>query len=141
MSHRLHPSIIEDLGLKPALQSLTEEFGRREGMIVTFSARNVPENLPLDVATSLYRIAQEALRNVTKHAGQTHTRVTLTGTKTGIQLNIADFGQGFDVESERHGLGLLSMEERARQIGGKMDVQSTLGEGTKITVTVPVDRS
>lgn len=140
MSHRLHPSVIEDLGLRPALQSLAEEFGRREDMIVTFSTRNVPESLPLDVATALYRIAQEALRNVSKHAGQTHTRVTLTGTPDAVRLQVADFGQGFDVESERHGLGLLSMEERARHLGGEVVVQSALGEGTKITVTVPLPR-
>jgi two-component system CheB/CheR fusion protein len=141
MSHRLHPSIIEDLGLKAALQSLTEEFGLRENMIATFSSRNVPETLPLEVATSLYRIAQEALRNVSKHAGQTHARVSLTGMPDGVQLQIADFGHGFDVQDERPGLGLLSMEERARHIGAGLDINSALGEGTRVTITVPLRKT
>ncbi len=137
MSHRLHPSILEDLGLTPALRSLTEEFGRRENMIATFSSREVPE-IPLEVATALYRITQEALRNISKHAGQTHARVSLRGTPEGVQLQVADFGQGFDMESSRSGLGLLSMEERARQIGATLRVQSSLGDGTRITVGVPL---
>ena len=137
MSHRLHPSILEDLGLTPALRSLTEEFGRRENMIATFSSREVPE-IPLEVATALYRITQEALRNISKHAGQTHARVSLRGTPEGVQLQVADFGQGFDMESRRSGLGLLSMEERARQIGATLRVQSSLGDGTRITVDVPL---
>ncbi|MBV8830349.1 MAG: PAS domain-containing protein [Acidobacteriaceae bacterium] len=141
MSHRLHPSIIEDLGLKPALQSLTDEFGRRENMIATFSSRNVPKDLPLEVSTGLYRIAQEALRNVAKHAGQTHARVTLRGTDTGIELQIADFGHGFDVSASRPGLGLLSMEERARHIGGTLDLHSALGEGSRVTVHVPLPKA
>lgn len=138
MSHRLHPSMIEDLGLKAALRNLTDEFGQRENTIVTFSSENVPDEIPFQTATSLYRIAQEALRNVSKHAGQTHTRVSLKGTPEALQLQVADFGHGFDVEAANHGLGLVSMEERARQIGGALQVQSRLGEGTKVTVNVPV---
>ena len=138
MSHRLHPSMIEDLGLKAALRTLTEEFGQRENMLATFYSENVPEGLPLETATALYRIAQEALRNVGKHAGQTHTRVSLKGTPQGVQLQVADFGHGFDLDSGQHGLGLVSMEERARQIGASFEVQSALGEGTKITVNAPL---
>jgi two-component system CheB/CheR fusion protein len=138
MSHRIHPSIIEDLGLKTALRTLTEEFGRRENMIATFSSDNVPENISLEVSTSLYRIAQEALRNISKHAGQTHTRVSLKEMPNGIQLQVADFGQGFDQDGARPGLGLLSMEERTRHIGGRFQIHSALGEGTRVTVTVPL---
>ena len=137
MSHRLHPSIIEDLGLKPALQALTDEFGRRENMIATFSAQDAPDHIPLDVATVLYRIAQEALRNVSKHAGQTHARVSLRGTPDGLQLLVADFGNGFDPEGRKAGLGFVSMEERARQIGATLHVNSAPGEGTRVTVNVP----
>lgn len=138
MSHRLHPSIIEDLGLNPALQLLTEEFGRRENMIATFASQNVPGNVPLEVATALYRIAQETLRNVSKHAGQTHARVSLRGTPEGLQLQVADFGNGFDTKTGKPGLGLLSMEERARHIGATLRVQSAPGEGTRVTVNVPL---
>jgi signal transduction histidine kinase len=141
MSHRIRPSIIEDLGLTVAIRTLTEEFGRREGMIATFSSQNVPENVPLEAATALYRISQEALRNITKHAGQTHTRVSLREIPEGIQLQVADFGQGFDQDGARPGLGLLSMEERARHIGATLQVQSALGEGTRVTVNVPLAAS
>jgi two-component system CheB/CheR fusion protein len=137
MSHRLHPSIIEDLGLRAALRTLTEEFGQREDMIATFSSESVPENLSLETATALYRITQEALRNIAKHAGRTHVRVSLKGTPESLQLQISDFGHGFDVESGRNGLGMVSMEERARSIRGTLQVQSALGEGTRVIVMVP----
>jgi two-component system CheB/CheR fusion protein len=137
MSHRLHPSMIEDLGLKPALQALTEEFGHRENMIATFSSQDVPENIPVEVSTVLYRITQEALRNVSKHAGQTHARVSLRGTAEGIQLQVADFGNGFDPSARRIGLGFVSMGERARQIGATLEVRGALGEGVRVTVNVP----
>jgi len=109
-------------------------------MIATFSSEKVPQDLPLETATALYRIAQEALRNVAKHAGQTHTRVSLKGTPSGVQLQVADFGQGFDLESGRQGLGMVSMEERARHIGATLQVHSALGEGTKITINAPLER-
>jgi two-component system CheB/CheR fusion protein len=138
MSHRIHPAVLEDLGLKAALKILTEDFGKRESMIATFSHQNVPENVPAHVATALYRIGQEALRNVSKHAGQTHTRVSIRGTSEGIQLQISDFGHGFDTEGGRPGLGLVSMEERARHIGATLQLKSAPGEGTRITVNVPL---
>jgi len=138
LSHRIHPSIIEDLGLKAALRTLTEEFGERENMIATFSSEDLPDGIPLEAATALYRITQEALRNVSKHAGQTHTRVSLKGTTDGLQLQVADFGHGFESRDGRSGLGLVSMEERARQIGATLHVQSKLGEGTRVTISVPL---
>src|SRR3954464_10770108 len=92
LSHRLHPSAIEDLGLAPALRSLTEEFGKREEMITTFSAQDLPATLPIEVATGLYRIMQESLRNTAKHAGQTHVKVMLKGELGGLELPVMDSG-------------------------------------------------
>ena len=138
VSHRLHPSMLEDLGLQTALRSLVEEFGERERMITTFSEQEVPDAIPLDVSTGLYRISQEALRNVTKHAGRTHIKVNLRGVAGGIELQILDAGLGFDPSDKHSGLGLISMEERARLIGGRLRVQSALGKGTDITVNVPL---
>ncbi|MFL6465076.1 MAG: sensor histidine kinase [Bryobacteraceae bacterium] len=86
LSHRLHPSAIEDLGLAPALRSLTEEFGEREKMITTFSAQDLSATLPIEVATGLYRITQESLRNIAKHAGKTHVKVMLKGRPGGLEL-------------------------------------------------------
>jgi two-component system CheB/CheR fusion protein len=138
ISHALHPSILEDLGLASALRSLVAEFAEREGMPADFTHRHVPAQLPIEVAGSLYRITQEALRNVSKHAGRTHVRVTLTGSKSGLRLVIRDLGEGFD-PSETRGLGLISMEERARLIRASFRVTSSLGEGTTVQVQAPFE--
>jgi two-component system CheB/CheR fusion protein len=139
ISHELHPSALDHLGIAPALKSLVEEFGSREGMVASFHSRNVPENPRPEVAVALYRIVQEALRNVAKHAGKTHVKVMLEGLDQRLRLEVRDFGEGFDMEgSKGNGLGLVSMAERARLIGGTLAVQSALGDGTAISVTVPL---
>ncbi len=138
ISHRLHPSILDDLGLPYALKALAEEFGQREGMVATFTRRNVPSSLPKEIAGALYRIAQEALRNVAKHAGRTHAKIALEGSEESIRLEVTDLGEGFDLEESRGGLGLLSMEERAGLIRGRFQVRSALGKGTTVTVDVPL---
>jgi two-component system CheB/CheR fusion protein len=141
LSHRLHPAILNDLGLPAALKALVTEFGRREEMPATYSSHDVPEQVPERAAIALYRIAQEALRNVAKHAGKTHVKVMLSGTKNGLQLKVMDFGLGFDQDAEpaTPGLGMISMQERARLAGGTLEVQSSLGHGTTITVEVPLE--
>lgn len=141
ISHRLHPSILNDLGLTAALRSLVDEFGKRETMPVTFVSLNVPKLAPQLAVTALYRITQEALRNVVKHAGKTHVKVMLEGTPSGIHLEVLDLGQGFDLETDfpREGLGLVSMKERARLAGGQLRITSALGRGTTVTVDVPLE--
>jgi two-component system, chemotaxis family, CheB/CheR fusion protein len=139
LSHQLHPSILDHFGLAAALKNLVEEFAQREGMVATFRSASVPERLPPDVTTALYRVAQEALRNVAKHAGRTHVKVVLEGSEDAIKLSVRDFGEGFDLEGNaRRGLGLVSMEERARLVGGSLSMVSELGDGTSICVTVPL---
>ncbi len=141
ISHRLHPSILNDLGLTVALRSLVDEFGKREDMPATFLGLNVPDLAPQPAVTALYRIAQEALRNVVKHAGKTHVKVMLEGTAHGLHLEILDLGQGFDLDPDfpREGLGLVSMKERARLAGGELNIISALGRGTTISVDVPLE--
>jgi signal transduction histidine kinase len=117
-----------------------DDFREREHMIVTFSAHHVPETVPSEVATGLYRIAQEALRNVAKHAGRTHVKVFLRGGPNGLRFQVIDSGEGFDVQARRTGLGLISMGERARLMQGAFTVESKVGEGTKITVDVPLQQ-
>jgi two-component system CheB/CheR fusion protein len=135
----LHPSILEDLGLAEALRQLVKDFGEREGMLVTFADRAVPAAIPIEPGAALYRIAQEALRNVAKHAGKTHVKVTLVGVDHAVQLSVRDLGEGFDVGEVRgRGLGLVSMEERARSVGGILRIDSTPGEGTTVEVEVPL---
>jgi two-component system, chemotaxis family, CheB/CheR fusion protein len=143
ISHRLHPSILKDLGLSASLKALVQEFGERENMPATYLTRNLPEDLPQQAATAIYRIAQEALRNVSKHAGKTHVKVTLSGEGNLLQLKVMDFGVGFDQESDApsKGLGLISMQERARMVGGELKMQSSLGQGTTVIAEVPLERS
>jgi len=139
LSHQLHPAIIEDLGLAIALEELVKEFGRSEDMPATFSTSGVPPKISLEMATALYRIAQEALSNVAKHAGKTHVRVNLAGKQGGLLLRIRDLGHGFETSQERRaGLGLVSMEERARLVGGIFRVQSQVNGGTSVEVEVPL---
>jgi two-component system CheB/CheR fusion protein len=141
ISHRLHPSILKDLGLPAALKAMVTEFGDRENMPSSFTTQDLPESWPPTVATAVYRIAQEALRNVSKHAGKTHVKVVLSGTDSKLQLRVMDFGIGFDQEGDgfSHGLGFVSMQERARLVGGTLEVQSSLGGGTTVAVDVPLD--
>ena len=143
ISHRLHPSILTDLGLTVALRSLVDEFGKRESMPVTFVGLNVPELAPQPAVTALYRITQEALRNVVKHAGRTHVKVMLEGNANGLHLEVLDLGEGFDLDTEfpREGLGLISMKERARLAGGELHITSALGRGTTVSVDVPLQSS
>jgi len=140
LSHRLHPAILNDLGLPAALKALVTEFGERYDMPVTFATQEVPDTISREVSIALYRITQEALRNVAKHAGKTHVKVTLDETDNELHLKIMDFGIGFDRDAElpSPGLGMISMQERARLAGGTLDVQSSLGQGTVITVEVPL---
>lgn len=140
ISHQLHPSILTDLGLSEALRALVHEFGHREKMPATYMSQNLPESWPPDAATAIYRISQEALRNVSKHAGRTHVKVTLSGQDGMLQLKVMDFGVGFDLEEDSlaHGLGLISMQERARLAGGTLLVQSELGHGTTVAVEIPL---
>jgi signal transduction histidine kinase len=141
MSHLLYPSIVEDLGLKAALLSLTEEFGVGENTVATFSSRDVPNHIPLDAAISLYRITQEAFRNLSPHAGQTRAQVSLRGTINGVELQIAFSAPGLEAHTERPELGLLGMEERARHMGAAFQFHSTPGDGTRMTVTLPLSKA
>ncbi len=142
ISHRLHPAILHDLGLSAALRAMVKEFGEREGMPATYLGHGIPEDLSPRAATAIYRIAQEALRNVSKHAGKTHVKVVLETVGQMLRLRVMDFGVGFDQDSEEraNGLGLISMQERARLAGGTLVVHSELGEGTSVTVDVPIEQ-
>jgi two-component system CheB/CheR fusion protein len=141
ISHRLHPAILQDLGLPAALKAMVQEFGHRENMPATYTSEALPESWSSEAATAVYRIAQEALRNVSKHAGKTHVKVMLAGSNSHLELRVMDFGLGFDQDSEDpvHGLGMISMQERARLAGGTLAVRSFLGQGTTVTATIPLN--
>ncbi len=137
ISRQLHPSIIDDLGLRQAIQSECVNFTKREGITVKYEPDNIPPKIPRDISLCLFRIVQEGLRNIAKHAKVTEAKVTLVGRDNLITLTIEDSGIGFDPTQMRGeaGLGLVSMEERTRLIQGEFLVQSKPGQGTVIRVT------
>ena len=140
ISHRLHPSILEDLGLTAALRELCEEFSAREGIEVVFEQEAVPKALPVDVASCLYRVSQEALHNVIKHSRATRVHLKVSGSPEGIQLRIHDTGVGFDSESASHGLGIVSMKERVLLVQGEFSIHSQPGQGTTVEIFVPLSK-
>ncbi len=143
LSRQLHPSILDDLGLVEALRSECASFSRREGVTVVYRPEQVPATLPKDVALCVYRVAQEALRNLAKHAAVSQAWVTLVATGSELVLRVQDQGVGFDPEGARSqlGLGLSSMEERVRLIEAKLSVVSAPGHGTTVEVRAPLARS
>lgn len=140
LSRQLHPSILDDLGLADALRSECARFSQREKIAVRCEFEQAPHAIPKDVALGLYRIAQEALRNVAKHARAAEASVSLATTPSGVMLSVEDAGSGFDRARTRGklGLGLASMEERARLIGGELSIASEPGKGTLIEVWAPL---
>jgi PAS domain S-box-containing protein len=140
LSRQLHPSILDDLGLIKAAESECVSFSRREGIDVVFNHENVPRVIPKDVSLALYRMIQEGLRNISKHACAEHISVSLNGIDHDVFLSVQDDGIGFDWEDvkENPGLGFSSMRERARLIHGELSIQSQPGKGTMITLRVPL---
>ena len=141
MSYELHPSTLEYLGLVTALKSFCSEFGKQEQIKARLTIVDVPGSIPPDVALCMYRVAQEGLRNVARHSGAREVRVALVGTGEGIELSIVDSGQGFDTdkaERKNGGLGLVSMGERVRLLGGELVIESEPKGGTQLRARVPM---
>ncbi|HYO83307.1 MAG TPA: PAS domain-containing sensor histidine kinase [Bryobacteraceae bacterium] len=139
LSHRLHPSMLEDLGLEPALRVLVEELEAANDLGVRLAISPLPGRLPVETATALYRITQEALRNVVKHAPGALVTVRLSHIADSLVLTIQDDGPGFDRDAVRgaRGLGLISMQERAGVLGGTVTINTVRGTGTEIVVKMP----
>jgi signal transduction histidine kinase len=142
LSRRLHPSTLDDLGLVAAIESECRGFFERGGPPVEFRHEGSFDSIPAEARLVLYRIVQEALRNIQKHAGAEDVKVSLLRRASEVELEIRDNGRGFDRADAgfRAGLGLASMEERARLVGGEFRVDSAAGEGTRLAVRVPVER-
>jgi two-component system, chemotaxis family, CheB/CheR fusion protein len=138
-AYRLHPSSLDHLGLSVALKSYCEDFGRQNSIAVRYAERNLPRSIPPRLGLTVYRVLQEALRNVAKHSGAGRAAVSVAGKNDAIVLTVKDSGRGFDPSrSKRRGLGLISMEERVREAGGSFTVKSTPGKGVLIDVRVPL---
>ena len=139
LSYQLHPARLELLGLVASLKGFCKEFSTQHNMDVQFRHANISGQIPKDVTLCLYRITQEALQNVVKHSQSTEAEVELSGHSTEIELCISDSGRGFDVESAKRapGLGLVSIRERLRLVGGHLSIESAPSQGTSIRVRVP----
>lgn len=140
MSRALHPTKLKHLGLVPALRSLCADQSRVHGIHVDFQSQSAPNSISLEVSFCLYRVAQEALRNVVKHSVSSNATVRVRSTQDHIELTIADSGYGFDHTNGNEGLGLIGMQERVSQVAGQLHVASARGRGTQITATIPLQR-
>jgi signal transduction histidine kinase len=137
----LRPSMLDDLGLVPALRSLLDQQGRRASVAVRFSAENMPENVDPEIQTTCFRITQEAVTNAVRHAHATRIDVDLRRDNGKLRLLIRDNGSGFDVESAQAqtvGLGLIGIKERATLVGGQARIISSPKKGTTIEVSLPL---
>jgi PAS domain S-box-containing protein len=140
LSHELHSSKLEYLGVVPAMRGFCEEFGEKQKLKIIFQSHSVPGPIAPDVSLCLFRVLQEALHNAAKHSRVSHFDVYLEGIPGEIQLTISDAGVGFDVESANNGrgLGLISMRERVKVVKGTITISSKPMQGTEISVRIPL---
>src|SRR5580692_6109464 len=143
LSYRLHPSVLDDLGLVEALKAECERVARVESVQVDVHADRLPQNIPKEVALGIYRVAQEALRNIARHAKASMVQLSLALSDGGLLLTVTDNGSGFDpgAPARRPSVGHASMRERIRSLGGKLDIQSTPGMGTTVVAWVPIPKA
>ncbi len=140
LSHRLHSSKLEYLGLAEAAAGFCKELSERHDVEIDFRSANIPRGLPREISLCLFRVLQEALQNATKHSGSRHFQVSLSNGPHEIQLTVQDSGIGFDPEETRNGpgLGLTSMTERLKLVNGTLSIHSQPQRGTMICARVPL---
>ena len=142
MAHQFHPSILDDLGLTTAITHMAGEWSAKTGIKVVVVQQEIADDpLPRDVASCLYRVTQESLANILKHARAGRVELELTCDDQEITLSIHDTGVGFDlkeIQARHPGLGLVNMQERVRSVRGRFDIRSEPGRGTHITVQIPL---
>jgi PAS domain S-box-containing protein len=139
LSHRLHPAMLEHFGIAAASAVTCREMSHQHGLEIACTAERVPDALSKRVAVALYRVLQEALQNATKHSGAGRIDVFLRGAGDRVELTVRDFGAGFDLAAiGGRGLGLTSMQERLKGVGGRMTILSKPGEGSTIHAEVPL---
>jgi signal transduction histidine kinase len=140
LSHELHSSRLEYLGIVAAIKGFCTEFAKQHDVTIDFRDENVPNQLPKDISLCLFRVAQEALQNAVKHSGTRRFSVDVRGTGDEVKLVVSDAGAGFNVEEAKRnrGLGLVSMQERIHLVHGHFNVESRPGRETKVVAVVPV---
>lgn len=143
LSHRLHPSKLDILGLASSLRSLCGKFAKQYGIQIDFDHVGLPESIPPDTKMGLFRIVQEGLHNVSKHSHASKVDLQLNADSNSISLTIFDNGTGFNViQHYSAGIGIQSMKERARRLGGSLEIRSRPWvNGTQIAVTVPLNKA
>jgi signal transduction histidine kinase len=142
LSHRLHSSKLEILGLYKTVTSLCRDFSREHGIQIDVDCEDMPKSIPPETTLCLFRIVQEGLHNVVKHSRASRVEIRLNGSLDELCLTLRDNGVGFD-SSRRvtwNGIGIQSMEERARILDGTFQLQSAPMQGTQIAVRVPLKR-
>lgn len=141
LSHRLHSSTLESLGLNPAVSALCKEFSNQEGVKAEFTSEGIPRSIRSDVALCAFRIVQEGLRNIKKHSGASAAKVRIRNDEEKLLVTVQDNGHGFDSRTmlDNEGLGLRAMKERASLLGGQFKISSTLGAGTSIEAAIPLN--
>ena len=139
LSYRLHPSVLDDLGLVEALRAECDRIARAGDVRVSVEATDVPVRVPDDAQLCLFRVAQEALNNASRHARASSIKVLLQPSGRGLQLAVSDDGTGFDAHRApaKASLGMASMRERVRAVQGRLGIESTPGRGTTVTAWVP----
>ena len=136
LSLLLRPSMLDDLGLVPALKWQAREVARRTGLKVKVEAEDAADDLPDEYRTCIFRVVQEALHNVSRHAKADHVRISVRRGDRGVSVRIYDNGAGF--QPREKGMGILGMEERVRHLHGSFRVESQPGQGTTIAVDLPL---
>jgi PAS domain S-box-containing protein len=141
LSHRLHPSKLEYLGLATAAKSFCRELSEKTNVEIVFEHAGIPDNLQKEVSLCLFRVLQEGLQNAVKHSGVRSFAVNLQSTGESIELTVTDFGSGFEEQDAftGHGLGLISMRERLQLVHGELSVKSQPGAGTTLRARVPLE--
>lgn len=140
LSYQLHPFKLDYLGLSAAIESLCVELSAHKDLEIRFRQQGFPALLPDGVTLCAFRIAQESLHNVVKHSGASKAQVCLTRTTNAVRLRVLDNGRGFDLElaKTKKRLGLISIRERLRVVGGKLSIRSQPRKGTEIDVLIPM---
>jgi len=142
LTRHLHPSHVEIAGLVSAISGFCVEYSRQNAFEIDFAYSRIPDSLPQAMKLCLYRVAQEAVHNAQKHSGCRRVRVELIGAPGLVRLCITDSGKGFESANGRNGegLGLVSMTERVKGLGGELRVQSRPGKGTVIEASIPLSK-
>jgi signal transduction histidine kinase len=140
LSYELHPFKLDTLGLSAAIKGLCAEISNHRDLKIKFQQKGFPAALPPDITLCIYRVAQEALHNIVKHSGAREAKLILTRTSEAVRFQVVDRGTGFDIDAAKtkKRLGLLSMKERIRFVGGELSIRSRPAEGTHIDVIIPL---